>query len=110
MTTTTLAVLLALALGTVIPMAIEVVTKANVSPRVRTFLNGLLAAVAGAASSVHSHVPNSSAQWEQVGVTVLLAWIACGVTFVAGAPQEELRRVIARKTANFGVGPLPNAS
>jgi hypothetical protein len=97
--------LLALALGTVIPLLTGLVTKATVSPRLKLLLSGLVTGLAGGLSAAYSHPPNHLGQWEQVGITVLMAWMASAAAFVEGSPQNAVTKAITDRTSRFGFGP-----
>ena len=101
------ATLLALALGTVIPGLTAVVTKANASPRLKALLSGMLAALAGGLAGAYQQPPKSLTQWEQIGLTILLAWVASGVAYLTGWKPSGAAGALERLTARFGFGPRP---
>lgn len=96
--------LLALALGTVVPALTAVITKANASPRLKALLSAMLAALAGGLSGAYQQPPKALSQWEQIGLTILLAWVAAGVAYLTGWKPTGAARALARATARIGVG------
>lgn len=70
---------LTLLVGTVIPLLVAVVTKANASPGVKAFVNVVLTAAAGAATALLAS--NGGLPWQQVVIAAFATYVASGTSY-----------------------------
>jgi hypothetical protein len=96
---TTLTMLWTLGIGSLLPLVTAVVTAELTSSKVKTLVTALLAGITGALSGFLVSPPHGTGQWEQVGLAILVAWIAAGATYVGGWKPGGIAPAVASRTS-----------
>jgi hypothetical protein len=92
----TLAILLALCIGTGLPLLTALLTRIS-NKRVKTLLDSIVAAIGGALASLTANPPTTAARWETAGITLLLALVAAAAASVPNTPVHAVSSKLMAK-------------
>jgi hypothetical protein len=93
---------LSLAVGSVIPLLVGLVSKATLAKPIKAILNGLLSAIAGAAATALAS--GGSVQWQSYVITIITTWIASIATYYGFWKPSGVTPTISEATSHFGIG------
>ena len=97
-------VVIAAVAGLIIPGLTALVTREHASARVKALAAGLLGAVGGILTSAAISPPTTAHEWGQLGIGVLVCWIAAFTSYFAAWKPTGASDAIAHGTSRFGVG------
>jgi hypothetical protein len=95
------ALIISAVVGVFLPALVALVTKEHLPTLPKQVVLILLASVTGVASGLAGSPPSGLNQWEHVGISILIAFVAA-VQSQFGA--SEVHAVVGRKSASFGIG------
>lgn len=98
---------LALLTGTVIPVLVGLVTKAEASSTVKGVANIVLSFAGGALTFLATN--SGSAPWQEVASAGLATWVVSGTAFHNLLKPVGVIDLVEQKTGTFGVGKVKPA-
>lgn len=93
---------LSLLSGAILPLLVNLATKADVDRSVKVYMNLALSLVTGAVSYLVTN--DGAASWQELTTAVIQTYLASSVSYMAAYKPSGVSAKIETKTASVGVG------
>lgn len=98
-----LSTLIALLVGTVLPLVTATITKDTLNPKLKALVLILLASITGVLTSVLGALPTSLSGWEHVLLNILAAFIAAAAADFKAWDPFGTTAAVHKATSRFGL-------